>query len=299
MAGIGNDGSNININNVGSGIGSSPYEDDIGTMTMTVGGGKAPIEYLKFILSDAVFDMFGDVVVNNAFEESFREISDLILDDIILDNLYLRYSITENSIFNDGAFTSIYKKRILKVARQNTTDEDTVGNAQYYYDCRKVFNYDSQVVNPNSLYFENDPVNPAWYINSTGGINILPQNSSSEPTGKVYYMSFPRFGVGTSLDSYQTHNLDETSGMQNFVLIDASDEKEIFYGIPDDCRKAVYITMALNLIEGYLSDFIHDDEDLELVQLLTQQSTVLSGIKALLINNVRSKYGLPAERVQA
>tara|TARA_R100000808_G_scaffold5664_1_gene17031 strand:+ start:3575 stop:4468 length:894 start_codon:yes stop_codon:yes gene_type:complete len=294
----GNNGGNLNIDDIGSNIGLSPYGDDVGTMSMSVGGGKAPIDYLKFILSDAVFDMFGDFVVNNAFEEAFIEISDLILDDIILDNLYERYSITANSTYNDGAFTKTHKKRILKVVRQNTTAEDTVNDNQYYYNCRKVFNYDGQAVNPNSLYFENDPFNPAWYVNSSGGINILPKNSSSEPTGKIYYMSFPKFGVGVNIDSYQTHNLDEASGLQNFVLIGASDEKELFYGIPDDCRKAVYVSMALNLVEGYLSDFIHDDEDLELVELLTKQSNTLVGIKAILINNVRSKYGIPAERSQ-
>tara|TARA_R100000808_G_C2116049_1_gene128669 strand:- start:207 stop:1103 length:897 start_codon:yes stop_codon:yes gene_type:complete len=276
----------------GSNIGISPITDDIGTSSINWGG-KSPIEYIQYLMGDSVFDLFGDKMLNDAFERAFIETSGLILDDIILENLNgsNSFSSTSQSAYGAAGFTDNYPKRILKVVRQNTTDEDSDGTDQYYYDARKIQNIDSEAINPNSIYYENDPFNPAWYIATDAGINIIPKNSSSHPTGKVYYMSYPKFGVGAEIDSNQTHDLGEKSGNQNFSLISSNNENEIFYGIPLEARQLIYLSTALNLVEGYLSNHIQDDEDIELVQLLKAQYEMLVNLKSKEVVVVQAKFG--------
>ena len=104
-------------------------------------------------------------------------------------------------------------------------------------------------------------------------------------------MSYPKFGVGIDIDSNQTHNLGESSGLQNFSLVSSDSEGEIFLGIPFDSRKGVYYSMALNLIHGYLNNFVQDDEDLELVSLLRSQAESLLAEKAIQIAIIKNKYG--------
>jgi len=278
----------------GSGIGQSPYTDDIGTTEFNFGG-KPPIEFIQFLLGDSIFELFGDRMLNEAFERAFVEISDILLEETILAELggSGRYVSSDNTVYDDNKFS--YKKRILKVLRQNTADEDTTANDQYYYDCRKVQNVDSQAINPNSIYYENDPFNPAWYVSMGGGINILPKDSSTEPTGKVYYMSYPIFGIGTEIDILQTHNLGQLTGWQNFSLVSSDSEGEIFHGIPYDARNGIYYTMAANLIDGYLSNHIQDDEDIELVNLLKAQIESILFMKNKELVLIQNKYGVPQE----
>ena len=285
--------SNKGYTNPGSLTGESPIKDDIGTSAINFGG-KSPIEFIQFIIGDEVFGLFGDKMLNEAFEAAFIEISDLIKSDFILENL------TESSAWNTNVqatyggvnFIDVYPKRILKVVRQNSTDEDSDGSDQNYYDARKIINLDDQATNSHSIYYENDPFNPAWFVTSAGGINIIPKQVSSHPTGKVYYISYPKFGIGTEIDRNQTHNLGESSGNQNFSLVDSNSEDEIFFGIPIDARKAIYYSMALNLVHGYLNNYVQEDEDLELVNLLKTQSEGLLGEKGLQVSMITNKYGL-------
>ena len=176
--------------------------------------------------------------------------------------------------------------------RQNHADEDTSDNTQYYYPCRKISQHNDNAFNPNSIYYENDPFDPIWYIRDNGGIRIAPKNGVNEPSGKVYYMSYPKFGIGVDIDTGITHDLGPASGRQNFSLIGASDEGYIFFGIPENVRTAVYLTTAINLASGYLSNHVQDDEDVELVQLLSSQLEWLAGKKAAELKMLTQIYGL-------
>lgn len=284
--------SNKGYVNPGSTVGDSPIVDDIGSSSINWGG-KSPIAYLQFIIGEEIFNLFGDKMLNEAFESAFLEVSDFILDANILDNL------TESSAwYNDvqatyggTGFFDNYPKRILKVVRQNHASEDSVGSEQNFYNARKIINLDNQATNYYSIYYENDPFNPAWFVTNTGGINIIPKQSSSHPAGKVYYMSYPKFGVGSEIDANQTHDLGELSGLQNFSLVSSQDEEKIFFGIPADARKVVYFSTALNLVHGYLNNFVQEDEDIELVSLLKSQAESLIFTKNTEMKKIAMKYG--------
>ena len=276
-----------------SDLGLSPYSDDIGTMDINFGG-KSPISYLQFLVGAEIFDIFGDKMLNEAFERAYFEVLNLIRDDVILDNVTAsggRFHTTDNTIYGASRFIDMYPKRILKVARKNHADEDTTADEQYYYDARKIIDKVHGAENKNSLYYENDPFNPCWYIDSTGGMNILPKNGGSAPAGKIWYITFPIFGVGIDISSHVTHDLGEQSGIQNFSIVDSTRESEIFIGIPKDVRNAVYIGMAVNLVDGFLSNHVQDEEDIELVNLLKSQSEWLLFNQAKVSNLVKVKYG--------
>ena len=274
----------------GSLTGMSPIAPDIGTTSFNFGG-KPPIEYIQFLMGEEIFTLFGDTMLNEAFESAFKTVSEYIEDSIILENLGNSNSYSEAVTATYNAQSFAYEKRILRVLRQNTTEEDTSADTQYYYPCRKISQHNDNAFNPNSIYYENDPFDPVWYVSDDGGIKIAPKDDSSQPTGKVYYMSFPKFGVGKEDDENITHNLGNTSGWHNFSLISSVDEEEIFHGLPVEARVLVYLDMAINLCMGFMSNHVQDDEDTELVQLLQAQLEFLTGKRAAELQRIVGQFG--------
>ena len=210
-------------------------------------------------------------MLNSCFEEAYKTVAEFINDSIILENLNGAYNhvVNDSSVIAGEGFG--IDKRILRVLRQNTTEEDTSADTQYYYPCRKIFNYIDSAFNPNSINYENDPFDPVWYIQTNGAIEVAPKNSTDRPTVRLYFLTYPKFGIGREIDEYVTHDLGESSGRQNISLIGAADEDKIFIGMPQEAREGIYFHTALNLCTGYLSNHVQDDEDTELVALLNQQ----------------------------
>ena len=274
----------------GSLTGMSPIAPDIGTTSFNFGG-KPPIEYIQFLMGEEIFTLFGDTMLNEAFESAFKTVSEYIEDSIILENLGNSNSYSEAVTATYNAQSFAYEKRILRVLRQNTTEEDTSADTQYYYPCRKISQHNDNAFNPNSIYYENDPFDPVWYITDSGGIKIAPLQTADQPVGKVYYMSFPKFGVGKEEDENITHNLGNTSGWHNFSLISSVDEEEIFHGLPVEARVLVYLDMAINLCMGFMSNHVQDDEDTELVQLLQAQLEFLTGKRAAELQRIVGQFG--------
>ncbi len=62
-------GSNRPIIPPGSGVGQSPYGDDIGTGSFGFSG-KIPIEYLEFLIGTEIFTLFGDSMINESFDKN-------------------------------------------------------------------------------------------------------------------------------------------------------------------------------------------------------------------------------------
>tara|TARA_R100001594_G_C4036449_1_gene262279 strand:+ start:141 stop:1028 length:888 start_codon:yes stop_codon:yes gene_type:complete len=276
--------------NTGSEMGIAPYDDIIGQSSFNFGG-KPPIEFMQFLLGEEIFTLFGDSMLNEAFESAFKTVSEVIEDSIILENLgnSNSYSETVTATYNAQSFA--YEKRILRVLRQNHNDEDTTADTNYYYPCRKITQHKDNAFNPNSIYYENDPFDPVWYITDSGGIKIAPLQTADQPVGKVYYMSFPKFGVGKEEDENITHNLGNTSGWHNFSLISSVDEEEIFHGLPVEARVLVYLEMALSLCLGFISNHVQDDEDIELVSLLNAQVEFLNGKRQGEFQRIVSQFG--------
>ena len=296
MAGAGNNQkTNFSVGGTGSGDGLTPFSEDVGNTTIT-DGGTPPISIIKFLVGEDIFNLVGDLMLNQAYEQAFREVSGIMLDKYILESVSesTRFYTTNKSLFNAAGFS--YDKRILSVFRQETNEErsDTVtGGTEKYYFCRKSSNFGDRLLNPDSIHYENDPFSPVYSIEDNGGLNIYPAMATdgTQPSGKIHYMSYPNFGIGIQEDPLQTHNLGEHSHIHNFSLVSSTQEQEIFFGIPRDGWPAVYYSMAINLCIGLMSDNVQDEEDTELVNLLNSQLALLGEKRKAEYEIVAGKYG--------
>jgi hypothetical protein len=284
----------LSIGGVGSGDGLTPFTEDIGNTTLT-DGGTTPISFIRFLLGEEIFNLVGDIMLNQAFEQAFREVSGLMLDKHILEAVSesTRFYTTNKTQFNAAGFT--HNKRILSVFRQETNAErtDSISGSERYYICRKASNLGGRLTNPDSVFYENDPFSPVYSFEDNGGLNIYPAMATdgTQPIGKVYYMSFPNFGIGVIEDSLQTHHLGDLSPIHNFSLVSSHQEQEIFFGIPREGWPAVYYSMAINLCIGLMSNNVQDEEDTELVGLLNAQLQLLGEKRKAELDIVVGKYG--------
>jgi hypothetical protein len=69
------------------------------------------------------------------------------------------------------------------------------------------------------------------------------------------------------------------------------DEDEIFHGLPTEARVLVYLDTALNLCMGYMSNYVQDDEDTELVSLLNSQVEYLTAKRSAELQRVVGQFG--------
>ena len=49
-------------------------------------------------------------------------------------------------------------------------------------------------------------------------------------------------------------------------------------GLPDSCLQAVVIKACLNILQAYISDFVQDEEDNEMLSMLSTQMQSLQGL---------------------
>ena len=254
-----------------------------------------PVNKLISLTSDNVVTLFGNDIINNAFEEAWKSIVGILTDDsvfVALSNSDLRsdkWSVEDNDgtiNFQTDGWTK--NKRILSVERKliNTTT---------YYPAKKLDSIQAvgSVENPDSIYYENNKFRPKYYIAKTGKLKIIPQDvitagedvTYQEPKARVYFISYLKFNETSGISD--TFDL----GGKNFSDIEDNAEDSIFYGIPLDCKELVYVTMAMNLINNYMADFVHEEEDTELTTLLASQLQSLSVIKKEQLQYTMANYG--------
>jgi hypothetical protein len=276
-------------------------------------GGKAPIDYIKYLIGEDIYNLFGNSMINSAFEEAYMDITSFMTDEVLIENLSKTLDNSDGNKFyiecTDSTVSIRYEDddfldntRVLKVYRKTSTGETTPSGGdeeQYFYTCRNRVQVPVEALNPHSIFYENDPFNPIWTTKDNGGLFIYPrlENSGHTPLGKVYYLKYPKFGVGVAESSYNTFNLGTSSGNSNLSLIPAQSEGAIFKGIPIEARAAIYYVTAFNLCNGYLSNHVQDDEDVELVNLLTSQLELIVARKNDEIKKVISKFGEGPESI--
>jgi len=260
-----------------------------------------PIEKIKSLLSNDVTSLFSDDLINNAYIVSFKSINSLISDEACLDALFDSGIDITKYVTNHASYTSddavVYSKsgfkegrRILNVERRNTLGS---GADSLYYQCRRISSQKGlsyMINNTASIHYENDRFKPIYFTNDTGGVLIKPDNvvlgTSQHPIGRVYWLSFPTFEQRTDISTF-TYTFD--LGGKNFTEI--VDENTLFYGIPHEAIHLTYVEICLNLLQMYMADFVHEEEDTELVTLLKEHVTALLAKKNEELNLVLPKYG--------
>ena len=265
-----------------------------------------PIDKIKSLLSSDVTSLFSDDILNDAYINAYKTINALMSDEACLDSLFNsglsadKYQ-TNHSTWTDNADV-VYSKskfnegrRLLSVERKNDVGS-YVDNI--FYQCKRIPSQrgESGIINKSSsIYYENDLFSPKYYINSSGGVIIIPTNEvlgvTQFPKGRVFWLSYPTFEQ--RIDSFAFNYTFDLAG-KNFSEITA--EETLFYGMPSEAKSLVYIEMAMNMLHLYMADFVHDEEDVELVALLKEQVTSLLSKKGEELNYVLPKYGNQKER---
>ena len=245
----------------------------------------APIDKIKSLTTEDVQSLFGEDILNSCFEEAFKFVNNLITDNNVLEAIsssgleLTRYRQTTKNVssgitlgWNDTDF--LKNRRILFVNRRAGSN---------YIEASKIPSNTSSTnaAIDGSIYYEDDSYNPKYYIANSGALEILPDATAAT----IYYMTYPRFGE--PVQHNDTHQFQAT----NFSDIVKENEHILFYGIPIEARELVYIQMALNLIQYYMSDFVHEEEDTELSNLLANQVVSLDKDRKEHLQFVVSKFG--------
>ena len=248
----------------------------------------APIDKIKNLLTDDVVTLFGDDILNNSFTEAWKLVNRLMTDS----SVYHALSESEAPGTKFRTETKVGTVQIL-----GWSDNDFLRNRRIIHVNRLVAGSSpeewiqatkiegnlatTKASLSSSLYYENDQYNPKYYHGYGAQIQILPTSDNLE----VFFHTFPRFGLANQYNN--THRLEYV----NFSQLTAVYEDSIFYGIPYQARQLVYIQMALNLIQYYLSDAIHEEEDKELTELIASQVVSLDKEKKEHLQFVVANYG--------
>tara|TARA_R100000742_G_C4276722_1_gene98000 strand:+ start:145 stop:912 length:768 start_codon:yes stop_codon:yes gene_type:complete len=245
----------------------------------------APIDKIKSLTTEDVQNLFGEDILNSCFEEAFKFVNNLILDNFVYEAL---------------ASSDLSSSRYLQTTKNHTSgnhlgwnDEDFLKNRRILFVNRRISSdyieavkldsntsATSAVIN-GSIHYEDDEYRPKYYVTNLAKIEILPTTTAAQ----VYFLTYPRFGE--SLSHNDTHQLTEA----NFSSIVKENEHTLFYGIPIQARELVYIQMALNLIQHYMADFVHEEEDTELSNLLGAQVVSLDKDRQEHLQFVVSNFG--------
>mgnify|MGYP003668244002 FL=1 len=207
------------------------------------------------------------------------------------DKIYTPHTTTTDSecIFSKREFTK--DRRILAVERLNYVGVDY---DDIYYKCSKqptLIGESSMLENSNSIHLSNDRWSPSYFVNNKGGVEIKPKDLILSvyyfPKGRVWWITYPNF-KSEGITSFQyTFNL---SG-KDISTLSKDEEELILYGIPSEAKELFYVQFALNLCQYFVADFVHEEEDTELLTLVKEQASILMVKKTEEMQSVLPKYG--------
>lgn len=148
---------------------------------------------------------------------------------------------------NDSASSDINGAKIISVVRESNVNNQ-------WEQCRKISTADQYVVTDKSSLSYASIFNPAYAIMDNGLINVYPVPGANPNAFKVYYVNnAPEEGDGTDL-------IHSSSTIKYF---------------PSEKIYLVVIYAAIKSLECKMADYTIEEEDIELVQAITQNLTSL------------------------
>ena len=208
-------------------------------------GGTLTLRITDLIGSEyeAIADYSGDLI--NA---AINEIADMVSEDLLL-----KYSRTPG-VLEANTEWLVENRKILKVTRIDA-DSSGVERECIYLD-RVAF---SAAQDSNSLYYAtvNSPVYHLDTANDGAAtLKIMPVPTTPQK-GKIWYFQY----VADSTDSRAI-----TQTLVNGTLY-----------LPNDLIHAIALKSSINILQAYISNFVQDEEDSEMLQMIQAQ---LQGLKA-------------------
>lgn len=206
-------------------------------------------------IAERIEDLIGDeyatipsLSYKDLINSAFNEFADMVSEDLLL-----KYSATPTSI-TSASGVSVEGKKLLKIVR---VDANSSGIER---ECTPVDRAAYAQANDNtSIYFATvySPVYRLESNNAATTVEITPSCNNSGQTGLIWTFA------------YATNSTDLTD-------IDASELNTLHF-LPNNAIHGIVLKSCINIIQAYISNFIQDEEDQEMLQMIQAQ---LQGLQA-------------------
>ena len=198
-------------------------------------------------ITDLIGSEYNTIPTNagDLINAAINEVADMMSEDLLL-----KYSRTPG-ILEANTEWLVESRKILKVTR---IDADSSGiERECVYLDRTAF---SAAQDSNSLYYAT--VNsPVYHLDSANAgaatLKIIPVPTTPQK-GKIWYFQYV---TGTAPDSEIT-DLTETTLNSTVYL-------------PSNSMHAIALKSSINILQSYVSDFVQNEEDQEMVQMIQAQ----------------------------
>ena len=205
-------------------------------------------------IAQRITDLIGsEYSTNAAYAGDFINAAINEIADVLPPPLLLKYSPVPLPVTSSSG-VSMEGKKVLEVSR---VDADSSGIERI---CQQVDRRSfSQGKDSTSIHYAT-VFNPIFHIDTNTGtadLLIYPDCNSSGQAGKIWVFTYVANGA-------------DTTGVTGALL--NSD-----YVLPSELIHAVSLKSSVNLLSSYISNSIQDDEDTEIVQMLTAQVASLQG----------------------
>ena len=192
---------------------------------------------------DTIADYSGDLM--NA---ALNEVANMISEDLLL-----KYSRTPGILTENSEWLTEGRK-ILKVTR---VDAESSGIERECNPVDRAAFASSQ--DSNSIHYAT-AYSPIYHLDTanagTATLKIMPVPTSNQ-RGRIWYYQ------------YRTDGQDSTTTTQTSV--------NVTHFLPNDLIHAIALKSSINILQAYISNFIQDEEDSEMLQMIQAQ---LQGLKA-------------------
>tara|TARA_R100001594_G_scaffold148016_2_gene202214 strand:+ start:1105 stop:1800 length:696 start_codon:yes stop_codon:yes gene_type:complete len=185
---------------------------------------------------------------------AFNEVADLVSEDLLL-----KYSPAPTTV-TSATGVSIEDKKILQVTRIDA-------NGGIERECEALDRTAFDAATDSGSIYKSTVFSPVYKLHSDNAASTLviyPDCDSSGQEGKIFY--FP----------YATNSVDLTG-------IDAA-ELNTDHFLPSNLIHAIVLKSCANILQSYINNQVQDEEDSEMLAMVTQQ---LQGLEASFQNEIQ------------
>ena len=206
-------------------------------------------------IAERIEDLIGDEYATipslsyiDLINSAFNEFADMVSEDLLL-----KYSSTPTPVTSASGVT-IEGKKLLKITRVDANSSGIerectpVDRAAY-----------AQAKDSTSIYYATvySPVYRLESNNAATTVEISPSCNSGGQAGKIWTFTY-------------------ATNSTNLTGIDASELNTVHF-LPNNAIHAIVLKSCINILQAYISNFIQDEEDQEMLQMIQAQ---LQGVQA-------------------
>ena len=198
---------------------------------------------LDLRIKEMIGDDFATIATSNLdlFNAAVNEIADMLPNEVLL-----KYAVNPADLSNSPTtWTSVEGAKVLLVMRLDSAGIDR--------ECRAVSIQDfGKAKDSNSIYYATEH-SPVYCLTTDAGataLDIAPVTTASE-TAKIYHYTYSR--------------------VSDLAV-------ETIAGFPPELEQAVVLKASINILQAYISDFVQEEEDNEMLTMIQTQLQTLGAL---------------------